>query len=201
MSTPAKKSPTRFGYNTAALVAVGFAAIAAWPYIAQAAERLTAGQPVTAATVKADVEKKAKEQEKKAMKDKAFEPKALFPQADGSILLGAKQGLYQWSDGKLAQVSEFPGMEVRGLAAGKGGELWAAAKDGAWVRSGTAWKKAHEGDFHGVAVTPDGAVLLAGKMGVLRSADGANWETLKGTETGWKPEPKPEEQGEKEKKY
>lgn len=190
MPTPTKKPPIRFGYITAAIVGLGFAGFAAWPYLATAAERLAQGQPVTAEAVKKDVAKAGKEQEMKMEKDKAFEPKSVLPQADGTALVGGKQGLMEWRDGKLAPVAGFAGMEVRGLAAGRDGTLWAAAKDGLWKRTGAEWKNVREGDFWSVAQGADGALFLAGKMGVLRSADGAQWEPLPGTATGWKPEPK-----------
>jgi hypothetical protein len=194
MSTP-NSAPTRFGYKVAVIVALGFAAFAAWPYLSRAAERAAQGQPVTAEALKNDVEKAAKEKEKKMEKEKmekekGFEPKAVLALGDGSVLIGGKGGLKTLRGDKLEPVAGFGGYEVRGLAQARDGALYAAAKDGLWKRTGEDWKNVREGDFHGVSTSADGAVFLAGKMGVLRSADGANFEPVKGTETGWKPEEK-----------
>ena len=195
MSTPAPRPPTRFGYKAAVVVALGFGGFAAWPYISTAAERLSQGKAVNAGEVNKEVEKAEREKEKK---EKGFEPKSVLAMADGSALVGGKQGLMEWRDGKLTPVAGFTGMEVRGLAVTKDGSLYAAAKDGLWKRSGSEWKSVREGDYWGVSVAPDSALLVAGKMGVLRSSDGTQWEPLKGTETGWKPEAKHEEHGKKE---
>jgi hypothetical protein len=196
MSTP-NSAPTRFGYKVAVIVALGFSAFAAWPYLSRAVERTAQGQPVTAEALKNDVEKAAKEKEKKMEKEKmekekGFEPKAVLALGDGSVLIGGKGGLKIWREGQLEPVGGFGGYEVRGLALAKDGVLYAAAKDGLWKRTGDEWKNMQEGDFHGVSTTADGAVFLAGKTGVLRSADGGKFELVKGTETGWKPEPKHE---------
>ena len=68
-----------------------------------------------------------------------------------------------------------------------------------WKRAGAEWTQVRKGDFHGVSQGADGALFLACKMGVLRSGDGAQWEPLAGTETGWKAEEHDEEQPQPEK--
>lgn len=197
MST-ASKPPTRFGYKIAGFVVIAFGGIAAWPYLSIAAERLSEGRPVTAETVKAEVGKAAREKEKKG--GRGFEPKAVLALGDGTVLVGGKGGLQEWRAGKLAPVETFPGDEPRGLVAAGDGAIYAAAKDGLWKRSGADWTKVRSGDFHAVSIGADGALFVAGKMGVLRSADGAEWEALAGTETDWK-KPDDREEKEGEKKY
>lgn len=187
MSKPTRP-PTRFGYKSAVILALGFAGFAAWPYLSTAAGRLAQGRPVTVEVVSKEVEKANKAYERKMEKEKTFEPKAVLALADGTTLLGGKQGLMEWRNGQVTPVADFGGMEVRSLVASGDGTLWAAAKDGLWKRAGAEWQHVRKGDFHGVSLSADGALFLTGRMGVFKSRDGRHWEPLAGTETGWKPE-------------
>jgi hypothetical protein len=192
----APRPPTRFGYKVAVICACAFGGVAAWPYIATAAERLAQGKEVSSAEVKKDVAKAEKEKERK---DGKFEPKAVLVGSDGGLLIGGKHGLSEWRNGTLTSIGGFPGHEVRGLATGKDGAVIAAAKDGLWQRNGSEWRQIQNGDFHGITIGTDGVVYASSKAGVVRSTDGAKWEVLPGTETGWKPEEKhdKEEKGDK----
>ena len=111
----------------------------------------------------------------------------MVAQADGTLLVGGKVGLKTLKDGKLVDVEDFKGVDVRGLA-NRDGVIWAAAKDGIWKREGTEWKNIKSGDFWAVTFEGGGSIIAAGKMGVLRSKDGSSWDVIPGTETGWKPE-------------
>lgn len=182
MSANTPRPATRFGDSTAIFVAIGFVALASWPYLSHAVGRLTQGKAVTTHEVKMDVAKAEKAQMKKAEKHKEFEPKAVLALSDGVALVGGKGGLREWRNGELMDVPSFGGMDVRALATGKDGAHYAAAKDGLWKRTASQWTLVHEGDFHGISASADGALFVAGKMGVLRSSDGATWEPLQGIE-------------------
>lgn len=181
------KSPTRFGYKVAVITAVAFAGLASYPYLSRAAEKVAQGQAVNTAEIKKDVEKANKEKEKKDDKGKPFEPKSVLAIKGSNLLVGGKGGLKELRDGKLEAAPGYDGGEVRGLALGKDGSVFAAAKDGLWKRTGSEWKNIQDGDFHGISADADGVLYLAGKGGVTSSVDGAVWGPVKGTETGWKP--------------
>jgi hypothetical protein len=202
MST-SPKSPTRFGYKVALITALAFGGVASWPYLSRAAEKAAKGEAVSAAEVKKEVEKEEKEKEKKDDKNKPFEPKSVLAIKGNNLLVGGKGGLKELKDGKLEAVAGFEGGEVRGIASTKDGSLFAAAKDGLWKRTGGSWKNVREGDYWGISEDAEGVLYVAGKTGVFRSADGAQWEPVKGTETGWKPgeEHEKKEKGEKPKDY
>jgi hypothetical protein len=182
-----KKQPVRLSYLAAVICSLGFASFAAWPYLTRAAERVTEGKTVSVSEVQKDVNASEKDSKKKMEKDKPFEPKSITIQPDGSILVGGKAGLKELRDGKLVDVPNFGGMDVRGLTVHQD-STWAAAKDGLWKKDGNEWKNIKQGDFHAVTFDRDGSILAAGKTGVWRSTSGSDWELVKGTETGEKPD-------------
>ena len=131
------------------------------------------------------IEWKSKEKDLAKKLGDSKELRSVFIDSNGTTWVGTKGGLYSGKEGQFAKVPDGPGIEVRGLAADPvTGNVYAAAKDGTWLKTPAApWKLIREGETQSLTLQGSSLLIATKKSGVLTSADqGATWTPVPGTE-------------------
>jgi hypothetical protein len=162
--------------HLAASVVILFAAIAAVPVFAAITRIQQQGKPVTVEEIKKEI-KYGKEKDEKEKNRDSKEIKTVLRDAKGHLWLGGKAGLFHAVD-QVAQKVEGSPADVRGLALGGNGEIWAASKMGLYVQRAGKWEQISTEDVHDVSITADQKVIICSKKsGVMVSVDsGKTWQ-------------------------
>ncbi|MCW1886043.1 hypothetical protein OKA04_14995 [Luteolibacter flavescens] len=169
------KRPSWWGPRSGFLIAIGFGAVAAGPFLLNGAKALAQDGKVD---VKAVMNETRNEKEKKDREHgrESREMKSAALLADGTLYAGGKGGLAVRSkDGEWSIVKDFPVDEAKSMAAAADGSVWVSGKRGLYQLKEGAWTTVKEGDFHSVSVGADGTVLVVGKKGLLTRSASGDW--------------------------
>ncbi len=98
---------------------------------------------------------------------------------DGSVLVGASDGLYRYREGKATKVDNSPGLPVHALAEDRWGQTWVGTSKGLYLNAGKGWQL-FEGrtaapirDVRCIAQGADGSVWIGGPEGAARLKRGS----------------------------
>lgn len=179
-SSSAPKKPSWWSRKSGLLLMAGFGVAAAWPFVSSATKLAAAGEDVTMDKVVKGA-KEEKERYERMEPEKYRELKACVELTDGTLIVGTKGGLFVGKGGALKYDEGFTGGDVKGLALGADGTVWAASKKGVFQRN-TAdgkWLVSQPQEVHSISVNTNGEVIATGKAGVnKRGADGKWVEVL-----------------------
>jgi hypothetical protein len=128
-----------------------------------------------------EAEKKAaKEKNEKCEMDKhGFEVKSVAVGKDGTVYLGAKDGLYRIEQGNAVRVKSYTGEEAKAIAFASGATLFVGAKDGLWkstLPDLTQWEKVSSEEVRTLTASGDRIFMATKHSGLMESVDdGKKW--------------------------
>jgi len=176
---PAPPPPKWWSPSIGVWFVVGFAALAAVPYLTSATKLMAEGKELSPEAVKKEMKAKQGEKKKEDMKKedpaKLREIKGLAIAADGTVYGGGKAGLFALKDGEWSAIEGFKGHDVKAIALAANGEVLVAHHDGVSSLANGQWSDVYDGEVHNVASAGDAVYLAAHKPAALlkRQADGS----------------------------
>lgn len=179
ISTSGQKKPSWWSPKSGLLLAAGFGIVAAWPFISSATKLAAAGEQVTVNKVVQGA-KEEKERYEKMEPEKYRELKAFVETADGTAIVGTKGGIFLGKNGTWSLDEGFGGGDVKDLALGVDGSVWAASKKGVYKRNASdgKWEASYGQEAHSVTVNASGEVFVTSKAGVFKRGSEGKWTTV-----------------------
>jgi ligand-binding sensor domain-containing protein len=115
----------------------------------------------------------------------ALEVRTSMTDKQGREWIGAQNGLFQLTTNGLQAIKELAGIQIRDLVETPWG-LVAATKMGVWLNSNDSWKLIYKGDAWSANMQGVELAVSVKDKGIIRSADGINWQEHKALKTAMK---------------
>ena len=173
--------------RTAVALVLAFAFAALWPYLgvlkaslSDSDKSLSPAAIVKGMGAQREAMKQAKQLAAIAKDASRMDPHGLALDADGNVWVAAKEALFILKDGQFNAVTDFPGMEAKGVFTDAADQLYVGAKDGLYERAGNEWVKVFDGEeVRSGVVTPDGQLVISVKKSGLYTRNAAgDWIPL-----------------------